>query len=115
MKDTVYNNPAIRNRQKYNGTDPTFVSEYGGIRWSPDKTEGWGYGEAPKTEEEFIARYKGLTESLINNPYMLGFCYTQLYDVEQEVNGLMTYDRKFKFDPRIIHKINSHPAAIEEY
>ena len=115
MKDTVYNNPAIRNRQKYNGTDPTFVSEYGGIRWSPDTMEGWGYGEAPKTEEEFIARYKGLTESLINNPYMLGFCYTQLYDVEQEVNGLMTYDRKFKFDPRIIHKINSQPAAIEEY
>ena len=114
MKDATYNNPALRNRQQYNGTDPTFVSEYGGIRWAPDKAEGWGYGEGPNTEEEFIARYKGLTESLINNPYMMGFCYTQLYDVEQEVNGLMTYDRKFKFDPEIIRRINEQPAAIEK-
>ena len=45
---------------------------------------------------------------------MMGFCYTQLYDVEQEVNGLMTYDRKFKFDPEIIRRINAQPAAIEE-
>ena len=73
-----------------------------------------GYGEAPKTTEEFIERYKGLTEALINNPYMIGFCYTQLYDVEQEVNGLMTYDRKFKFDPEIIRRINTQQAAIEE-
>mgnify|MGYP005774516119 FL=1 len=45
---------------------------------------------------------------------MIGFCYTQLYDVEQEVNGLMTYDRKFKFDPEIIRRINTQQAAIEE-
>ncbi|MDD6483335.1 MAG: glycoside hydrolase family 2 TIM barrel-domain containing protein [Clostridiales bacterium] len=113
MEDTVYSNPTMRARQSYNGTDPTFVSEYGGIRWSPDKEEGWGYGDTPKSEQEFIERYKGLTEALLNNPYMLGFCYTQLYDVEQEVNGLMTYDRKFKFDPEIIRKINEQPAAIE--
>lgn len=113
IEDQVYRNSGIC-RQQYNGTDPTFVSEYGGIRWAPDKTEGWGYGEAPKTEEEFIERYKGLTEVLINNPYMMGFCYTQLYDVEQEVNGLMTYNRKFKFDPEIIRRINTKPAAIEK-
>ena len=44
----------------------------------------------------------------------MGFCYTQLYDVEQEVNGLMTYDRKFKFDPEIFRKINTQKAAIED-
>ena len=27
-----------------------------------------------------------------------GFCYTQLTDIEQEVNGLLTYDRKPKVD-----------------
>jgi len=44
---------------------------------------------------------------------MCGFCYTQLYDIEQEVNGLYTYDRKPKFDPAIIREINQQTAAIE--
>lgn len=114
LEDSIYRNPALRHRQKYNGTAPTFVSEYGGIRWAADETDGWGYGDEPKSEEEFLERYKGLTESLIDNPYMLGFCYTQLYDVEQEINGLMTYDRKFKFNPKIIYDINQKTAAIEE-
>ena len=45
---------------------------------------------------------------------MFGFCYTQLYDVEQEVNGLYTYHRKPKFDPEIFRKINSRKAKIED-
>lgn len=95
--------------------EPYFVSEYGGIKWDVDGVaEGWGYGDAPKSEEEFIERYRGLTETLLRDKRMLGFCYTQLYDVEQEVNGLMTYDRKFKFDPEIFREINAQKAAIEE-
>lgn len=113
LEDQVYRNPSQKNKQQYNGTDPTFVSEYGGIQWS-DQEGSWGYGNAPKTEEEFIARYEGLTNVLLDNPYMLGFCYTQLYDVEQEQNGLMTYERKFKFDPEIFRKINTRQAAIEK-
>lgn len=112
MQDMCERNPCWKDKQKYNG-EPTFVSEYGGIRWS-ESEEGWGYGDAPKSKEEFIERYKGLTETLLNNPNMLGFCYTQLYDVEQETNGLMTYERKFKFDPEIIRKINEQKAAIED-
>lgn len=100
-------------RQKYEG-QPYFVSEYGGIWWNPGDQSGWGYGQRPKSEEEFLARYKGLTEVLLKNPRMCGFCYTQLYDVEQEANGLYTYDRKPKFDPAIIRAINSQKAAIEE-
>ena len=113
LEDQVYRNPSQKNKQQYNGTDPTFVSEYGGIQWS-DQEGSWGYGNAPQTEEEFIARYEGLTNVLLDNPYMLGFCYTQLYDVEQEQNGLMTYERKFKFDPEIFRKINTRQAAIEK-
>ncbi len=45
---------------------------------------------------------------------MCGFCYTQLTDVEQEVNGLLTYHRKPKFDLAAIHAINSQQAAIEK-
>ncbi len=95
---------------------PVMISEYGGIRWD-EGTAGerdWGYGETPQTPEEFLGRYKGLTETLLNNPHMCGFCYTQLYDVEQEVNGLYTYDREAKFDMSLFNAINGRRAAIEE-
>ena len=100
-------------RQHYTVGQPMFVSEYGGIAWSADKS-GWGYGNAPQTEEEFISRLRGLSDTLLDNPCMLGFCYTQLTDIEQEQNGLYTYDRRPKFDPAIIHPILSKKAAIED-
>lgn len=101
-------------QQNYGG-QPVFISEYGGIRWADSlDTDGWGYGEAPKTAKEFIERYRKLTDSLLDNSNLLGFCYTQLYDIEQEINGLYTYERKPKFDPAIFKKINSRTAKIEE-
>jgi beta-galactosidase/beta-glucuronidase len=101
-------------RQRYEG-QPYFVSEYGGIWWNPGQTDekGWGYGNRPKSKEEFLERYRALTETLLSNPMICAFCYTQLYDVEQEVNGLYTYDRKPKFDPEVIKTINTQKAAIE--
>lgn len=99
--------------QTYGG-EPVFISEYGGIQWNTDGNAGWGYGVAPKTPEEFIERYRGLTEALLFNPDIMGFCYTQLYDIEQEINGLYTYDRKPKFDPAIFKAINEQKAAIED-
>lgn len=102
---------ADREKNAYNG-EAVFISEYGGMRWS-DK-EGWGYGEAPKTKEEFIERYRALTNAILKSKKICGFCYTQLYDVEQEQNGLYTYEREDKFDMSIFKKINSAKAAIEE-
>ena len=92
---------------------PFFVSEYGGIRWTENQ-DGWGYGDAPKTEAEFLARLKGLTDAILDNPYICALCYTQLTDVEQEQNGLYTYDRKPKFACEKIYPIFSRKAAIEE-
>lgn len=103
-----------RGRQNYDGKLPAFISEYGGTRWAAENNNCWGYGKAPENAEEFIERYKGLTEAILFNENIMGFCYTQLYDVEQEVNGLLTYDRKFKFDPEIFRKINTQKAAIED-
>lgn len=90
---------------------PFMLSEYGGMSFG---SGGWGYGNAPQGEEEFVARYKGLTETLLQNPSMFGFCYTQLYDIEQEINGLYTYERKPKFDMTQIHQVNATKAAIED-
>ena len=99
--------------QKYNG-EPVLISEYGGIQWNDNDPDGWGYGSAPKTKEEFLERYKGLTEAILDNPNINGFCYTQLYDVEQEQNGLYTYLREEKFDPEVLKAINQKKAAIED-
>ena len=112
-KDIVWqNNPDVD--APYKG-QPYWVSEYGGIWWDEKGVkQGWGYGTRPASKKEFLSRYKKLTEVLLNHPKICGFCYTQLYDVEQEVNGLYTYERRPKFDPDIIRKINSKKAEIEK-
>lgn len=108
--------------------EPVFVSEFGGIRWTKEqemrqkkvlsqderKSVSWGYGKDVETREEFKARFKGLCDALLDNPKMFGFCYTQLTDVEQEENGLYTYDRVAKFSPSWVKKVVSRKAAIEK-
>ena len=64
--------------------------------------------------EDFKWRFKGLTDALLDNDRMMGLCYTQLTDVEQEQNGLYTYDRRPKFDPDWIRSVMSRKAAIED-
>ena len=108
-----------KHRQTPNG-EPVFMSEYGGIRVElrnaeeNDREKAWGYGNAATSLEEFYKRYDGLTTALIDNPKMIGFCYTQLTDVEQELNGVFKYDRTKKFDSEILYKINTKKAAIED-
>ena len=96
------------------GSHPVFVSEYGGIRWASSENSGWGYGVAPEGEKEFLDRLKGLTDALLDSEEITAFCYTQLTDVEQEVNGLYTYDRVPKFNPATIHAIIGRKAPIED-
>ena len=91
-----------------------FVSEFGGTRWPPEQKGGWGYGQSVKDGEEFLARYKGLVSALLQNERLCAFCYTQLTDVEQEQNGLYTYDRKPKFPPEVLNEITSAKAAVED-
>lgn len=102
-------------RQSYREGQPLFISEYGGIRWAPGKgaDAAWGYGDGPKTETELVERYRGLTDALLDNPRVFGFCYTQLTDVEQECNGLYTYQREPKMDVSLFRAINGRKAAIE--
>lgn len=104
---------ALEERQIYNGKCPFFVSEYGGINWTRDE-KAWNYGNTPISREAFLERLKGLTDVLLDNENMFAFCYTQLTDVEQEQNGLYTYERKPKFEPEMIRPIFSRKAAIED-
>jgi beta-galactosidase/beta-glucuronidase len=103
------------NRQISKTHLPIFVSEYGGIKWVVGSDDNaWGYGQSVVTEDEFFARLEGLTDVLLNNKDMFAYCYTQLTDVEQEQNGLLTYGRQFKFPAEKYHAIFSKKAAIED-
>lgn len=101
--------PALAPGYRYNGT-PFYLSEFGGIAYVPPghKVPGksWGYAGVEKTPESALARLRGLYEGIARTPAFAGICYTQLTDVEQEVNGLMTYDRKPKYDTEEVRKIN---------
>ncbi len=99
---------------------PYWISECGGTFWNPAKKgdRGWGYGNAPNSEEEFIRRYEGLVKVMSEHPRICGFCWTQLTDVEQEQNGLFYYDRTFKFSKdsyERIRNVNQQVAYIEKY
>ncbi|QGY47570.1 beta-glucuronidase [Maribellus comscasis] len=103
----------------YNG-EPYVVDEYGGTFWTRDyankEQQGdsrtqWGYGKTEKQVKDLI---KALTSVLLNNPNIAGYCFTQLYDVEAEVNGIYSYQREPKFNIEQIKEIFAAPAAIEE-
>ncbi|MBA3710056.1 MAG: beta-galactosidase [Planctomycetes bacterium] len=95
---------------------PYFVSEFGGAQWNPEAKKGeasWGYGNNPKTIEEFYQRFEGLCGVLLDNPEMFGYCYTQLTDVFQEQNGIYRMDRRKKFDLARIRAAQVRVAAYE--
>jgi beta-galactosidase/beta-glucuronidase len=111
-----YVGTAPRRPIEYKG-QPYWVSEYGGTFWNPAVTKdakGWGYGDAPSTEDEFADRYERLTDVLLSHPRICGFCYTQLTDIEQEQNGLYFYDRTRKFSNRVYDRIHAANTAIAE-
>ena len=88
---------------KYEG-QPVIMSEYGGIAIYSE--EGWGYGKQVKDEKEFVDRFEKLTKAIKDIPYISGYCYTQLTDVQQEINGLMDSERNYKIDYNIIRNVN---------
>lgn len=109
VKDGRYPTQDAKREVPYSG-QPFFIDEYGGIKWVDGQQYSdisWGYGEGPKALEEFYDRLEGLTDVILAVPYMSGYCYTQLTDVEQEQNGVYNYDRSKKFDMDRIHKIFS--------
>ncbi|MFG2267030.1 glycoside hydrolase family 2 protein [Streptomyces sp. NPDC048720] len=101
---------------------PYFCSEFGGVWWDPeaaanaagdDAEASWGYGERPRTAEEFVERFTGLTAVLLDDPDMFGYCYTQLTDVFQERNGVYRFDRSEKVDTALLRAAQTRPAAFE--
>lgn len=75
---------------------PILLTEFGGIAFRSDEDQGWGYYEGADNEEDFLSRLEPVVAYLMKSGRFAGFCYTQLTDVMQERNGLLTEDRKPK-------------------
>ncbi|WP_235836373.1 glycoside hydrolase family 2 protein [Enterococcus timonensis] len=96
---------AFASNSSYKG-QPIIISEFGGIAFTAEGEKQWGYGSQVKNEAEFISRFDKIHAAIQDIPYISGYCYTQLTDVEQEINGLLTPNRDAKIDLREIKRIN---------
>ena len=89
------------------------LGEYGGIGlvmkehlWEPDRNWGYVRLNSPKEVTDEYEKYADMLYKLIGRGFAAAG-YTQTTDVEVEVNGLMTYDRKvMKVEPERIRRIN---------
>lgn len=80
------------------GGEPVLLSEFGGFAMEDSSEVSWGYHEKLKGPEKLLEKIEELLEAVDHIPYLFGWCYTQLTDVEQETNGLLSADRKPKAD-----------------
>ncbi|MDO4283698.1 MAG: glycoside hydrolase family 2 TIM barrel-domain containing protein [Eubacteriales bacterium] len=103
---------AMADGYEYRG-QPILISEYGGIAFSGGEEGAWGYGNTVSTEEEFLQRMDKITTAIKKIPYIVGYCYTQVSDVQQEINGLLKADHSYKMDPEKIREINCR--QVEPY
>lgn len=86
---------------------PILVTEFGGVKYAPesDLARSWGYCEENDLDA-YTKKYAELTKAILASPLIQGYCYTQLTDVENEENGLLTYHRDIKIPLDTIRKIN---------
>jgi len=92
----------------YNGT-PLYLFRVRRHRLHPGRRQGAGKRvgllRRRKTADAALERLRGLYRAVARSPspHLLH----PDTDVEQEINGLMTYDRKLKFDPKVLREINN--------
>jgi beta-galactosidase/beta-glucuronidase len=89
--------------------EPILITEFGGIAFATADPESWGY-RTVSDAEGLLERYGSIVFALLGSEVVQGFCYTQLTDVEQEINGLLTYDRRPKADLSRIREITTARA-----
>jgi beta-galactosidase/beta-glucuronidase len=75
---------------------PWLLSEYGGF--------GWYRVDSDQSQLALIREY---TRDAVESGLFCGYCYTQLYDVGSETNGLFTFDRIAKVAPSAIREVNA--------
>jgi len=86
--------------------EPVIISEFGGVALAG--STGFGWSEAVGADG-LLKTYREMVEGLMQPGPVEGFCYTQLTDVEQEQNGLLTFDRRPKVDPTLLRRVTETP------
>ncbi len=84
---------------------PIILTEFGGISFTKGIKNGWGYSHV-NDNSIFLKEYERLISAVKESESLAGFCYTQFSDVEQEINGLVNYDRSLKVSLEELKKIN---------
>jgi len=118
LAQALHQDPPHRHRpdlERYRG-QPLLIDEFGGARWPPGddaQDQAWGYGDAPEDEDAFHRRLAALVDAVLGAPRVRGYCYTQLTDVEQEINGLFRADRTPKFDVARLREVFSREPRPE--
>lgn len=98
---------------------PVLCTEYGGVNIAPAKhasasgatQKDWGYTTA-SDPNDLLARIETLTHGLVRGGHVCGLVYTQLVDVEQEVNGLLTFNREEKLEAAKIKAVVDEAKRI---
>ena len=98
--------PMFADGYSYQG-QPILATEYGGVKYAPksELERSWGYCEESDLDA-YTKKYAALTKVIQNAPLVQGYCYTQLTDIENEENGLLTYERGIKIPLETIRQIN---------
>ena len=102
-------------RQQYTEGLPMFVSEYGGIKWSwtPPMKKPGATGTVRRPRKNPLPLQRAHRSASFQSEDVRLLLY-QLTDVEQEQNGIYTYDRKEKVDVKFFRDVNTQKAAIED-
>jgi hypothetical protein len=107
----IGNKPLFARGSRYRG-QPVVLSEVGGFLAIPhdlpvEKRDVlYKFYDSFQTSEELLEKYRDLLRGIASLKFLAGFCYTQLTDIEQEANGLLTYDRKPKIPAEEIAAIH---------
>ncbi len=115
----IDNKPLFVLGSRYRG-QPIMLSEVGGFLQVPrgvpkDKRDMLFefYGSC-RSSDELLVKYGDLMAGIAALGFVAGFCYTQLTDIEQETNGLLTYDRQAKIEPQHIASIHERLFGREQ-
>jgi beta-galactosidase/beta-glucuronidase len=93
------------------GDAPVMLTEFGGLSYLPKQGEKWHGYSTVADPQEFEERLRDIFTAIAAMPHIAGYCYTQVTDTEQEVNGLLTAGREPKLPFATFHDITTLPAA----
>ncbi|HUS09771.1 MAG TPA: glycoside hydrolase family 2 TIM barrel-domain containing protein [Pyrinomonadaceae bacterium] len=111
LKVWISDKPLFARGSRYR-RQPIVLSEVGGFLTIPKDTPAekrdmlYQFYDSFQSPEELLAKYHDLMTGIASLKFVAGFCYTQLTDVEQEINGLLTYDRQPKLTPEDVAAIH---------